>query len=332
MEAGLPSWAAPLLAEVPVQAENVSGALVLAEQFGSRLALPGAGQTAQRWQILAAVAAADLTVARVLEAHSDALAILAEAHVADLPVEGSWGVFAAEAPGTRLDAVADQGHWLLTGTKPWCSLGGVLDAALVTAHVDGGRRLFAVNLRDQSVRADPASTWSARGLRAVTSASLHLSAAPATPVGATDWYLHRPGFAWGGMGVAACWFGAAWAVRNTLRAAVAQRGGDIAQMHLGAVDVALFGAQAVLQQAADDIDAGNADGPTGAVLALRVRSVVAAAAEETVHRVGHALGPAPLAFDADHARRVADLQMYVRQHHGERDLAALGSLLTTVTA
>ena len=39
----------------------------------------------------------------------------------------------------------------------------------------------------------------------------------------------------------------------------------------------------------------------------------------------HALGPAPLAFDPDHARRVADLQLYVRQHHAERDEAALGA-------
>ena len=40
-----------------------------------------------------------------------------------------------------------------------------------------------------------------------------------------------------------------------------------------------------------------------------------------------ALGPGPLAHDADHARHVADLEVYVRQHHGERDLAALGALL-----
>ena len=55
--------------------------------------------------------------------------------------------------------------------------------------------------------------------------------------------------------------------------------------------------------------------------------MVAAAAERVLHQVAHALGPAPLAFDADHARQVADLELYVRQHHGERDLAALGATL-----
>jgi hypothetical protein len=43
-----------------------------------------------------------------------------------------------------------------------------------------------------------------------------------------------------------------------------------------------------------------------------------------LERVGHALGPAPLARDERHARRVADLQLYLRQHHAERDEAALG--------
>ena len=53
--------------------------------------------------------------------------------------------------------------------------------------------------------------------------------------------------------------------------------------------------------------------------------MVAGAVEQTLTQVGHALGPGPLAFDEEHARRVADLQFYVRQHHAERDLAALGN-------
>jgi len=35
-------------------------------------------------------------------------------------------------------------------------------------------------------------------------------------------------------------------------------------------------------------------------------------------------GPGPLATDEDHARRVADLELYLRQWHAERDQAALG--------
>jgi hypothetical protein len=55
--------------------------------------------------------------------------------------------------------------------------------------------------------------------------------------------------------------------------------------------------------------------------------VVADSVERIIRQVGHALGPAPLAFDEEHARRVADLELYVRQYHAEADLARLGSAL-----
>jgi hypothetical protein len=55
-----------------------------------------------------------------------------------------------------------------------------------------------------------------------------------------------------------------------------------------------------------------------------VRRVVAGTTEEVLERVGHALGPAPMALEEEHAGRVADLQLYVRQEHAERDAAQLG--------
>jgi hypothetical protein len=57
-----------------------------------------------------------------------------------------------------------------------------------------------------------------------------------------------------------------------------------------------------------------------------VRAVVEHAVDEAIVRTGRALGPAPLVLDARHAQRVADLTIYVRQSHAERDLAALGKL------
>src|SRR6185437_6693279 len=145
------------------------------------------------------------------------------------------------------------------------------------------------------------------------------------PVGPPGWYLTRPGFAWGGMGVAACWHGGARGLADTLMRQSAGRTGDLAGLHVGIVDVAVHASEAVLGHAAAVIDAGQADGRAGQVLGLRVRAVVAATVEQVIRQVGHALGPAPLAFDEDHARRVADLQLYVRQHHAERDLARLGA-------
>ncbi|MEP7179027.1 MAG: acyl-CoA dehydrogenase [Pseudonocardiales bacterium] len=330
----LPSWSADLIAAAGAAGEDVASGLEVAAKYGDQLPLPGRGATAVRWALLAQVAAADLTAARILEAHSDALAILAEAAAADEYSQpqsaGTWGVFAAEGPGVRLDATDGPSGWRLTGTKPWCSLGGALDHALVTAHVGPQRRLFAVDLREPSVQADPPSGWAARGLRNVPSGPVHFEATPAYPVGGPGWYLTRPGFAWGGLGVAACWYGGAHALAQTLRVVAAGREPDgVLSMHVGAADVALHGAAATLLGAArcvDDVDSGA--GPTGELLALRARSVVADAAERVIVHVAHALGPAPLAFDEEHARRVADLQIYIRQHHAERDLAALGRLLS----
>lgn len=322
----LPAWSLPLVDAARESGEDISVAVRLAGQYGVSLPIPGRGDTAARWSVLAGTAAVNLTVARVLEAHSDALAILSEA---DTPSDAglSWGVFAAEAPGERLEARAVDGGVTLSGTKPWCSLAEYLDAALVTAHVDGDRQLFRVDLRHASVRPEPAGRWVARGLRTVTSAPVTFTRTPAQPVGPAGWYLTRPGFAWGGIGVAAAWHGGAVGLYETLRRASATRRGDLAAMHLGAVDIALHASAASLADAAARIDAGIAGGEAGRLLAYRVRAVVADAAERTMRQVGHALGPAPLAFDEDHARRVADLQLYVRQHHAERDLAALGTEL-----
>ena len=83
----------------------------------------------------------------------------------------------------------------------------------------------------------------------------------------------------------------------------------------------------MLLESADEIDRGRADGESGALLALRVRQVVADAVEATIRVADHALGPGPLAFEAEHATRVSDLRVYVRQHHAERDGAALGRAL-----
>ena len=86
-------------------------------------------------------------------------------------------------------------------------------------------------------------------------------------------------------------------------------------------------AAAVLETTAARADAGPREGdvPPGH-LAARARQVVADAAEEVLTRVGHGLGPGPLAHEPEHGRRVADLGLYLRQHHAERDQAALGRL------
>lgn len=320
------------LAQEVGDAKDPVGAIALVDRHPHAFPLPGRGRTLSLWESLATIAATSLTAARSIEPHLDALAILDEASRAghDVPAHphgSTWGVFAAEGPGTRLTAEGPDSDTRLTGDKPWCSLADRLSHALVTAwDTDTTRRLYAVELGPTNRVTVLPTTWAARGLTDVPSGPVGFAGSACSPVGPTNWYLERSGFAWGGMGVAAIWYGGAVGVARRLVGG-GREPDQVASMQLGAVDATLWAARAVLADAAARIDGGRADGTEGAVLALRVRRVVASAAEEVLERVAHAIGPAPLALEEDHAQRVADLQLYVRQEHAERDAATLGRSL-----
>lgn len=335
------------VAALPADGGDLGATIAAAVEIGARRP-QGVLAT---WELLAAVAARDVAMARVLEPHLDALGILEEARAAGIDVDldavgagpaSSWGVFAAEGPGVRLDAADTAEGWVLTGTKPWCSLAAELSHALVTAWVGSGeRRLFAVSLRGPGVTARP-GPWHSRGLSEIVSAPVDFEGVRAVPVGEAGWYLRRPGFAHGGVGVAACWWGGAFPLRAALlAAAAAERADQLALMHLGRADTALWAARAALREAADVFDGAHrtarersvaADDDDAALqkhVAARARTVVAGAVETVLTAAAHALGPLPLVADEEHARRVADLQIYVRQHHAERDLARVGADVVT---
>lgn len=308
---------------------SVADAVAWAPWLGDVLPEPGGGRTLLRWEAMATVAAHDLTVARVVEPHLDALAILREAGEHADP-QRTWGVYAAEGPPPKLEARPGQqsGAWHLSGRKPWCSLASHVSHALVTAWVGpDARSLFAVDLAHRGVQQQD-GVWAPRGLSAITSTALEMTEVPAREVGGPGWYLHRPGFAWGGIGVAAVWYGGAVGVARRLAQEVRRREPDqIALMHLGRIDAALNGARAALYEAAASVDAGEVSGAAAGLLAARTRHVVVGAAETVLREVAHGLGPGPLSQEAEHAGRVADLQLYLRQHHAERDAASSGRLV-----
>lgn len=301
---------------------------------GSALDLPltGEGRTREQWELLASVAAQDLSAARVLEPHLDALSILSQAGVA--APAGLLGVYASESGGRTPTARPTPEGWRLDGEKPWCSLADRCAHAIVTAtDADGVRHALLVDLRHPGV--SPAGTaWPALGLAPITTVGLRFADVPGTPVGEDDWYLTRPGFAWGGIGVAAVWFGGAVGIARTLRDSLRRRaaGGDpgpdqIGHAALGRVDRLLHAMAALLARAAADVDTGRLDHGLGMVEADRIRGTVAQLCTEVMDVVGQATGPGPLTGDAAHARAVADLQVYLRQHHAHRDDARLGEAL-----
>ncbi len=286
--------------------------------------LPGGGRTRERWAALAELAEEDLSLARLAEGHVDALAILAELGAASPPALSRWGVWAAQPPGPGLEASQTGAGWRLDGIKRYCSGAHSCTNALVTAAAQDGSRLFAVSTRELS---PVPGSWPAVGMASSDTLDVRFVNIAATPVGEPGSYVSRPGFAHGGVGVAACWYGGARGIGKTLLAAAAERDiGPHGLAHLGAIDIALHTARTMLEAAAAEIDADSGDRENGGRLrALRVRALIEATATEVMQRTGRALGAGPLCHDEAHARRVADLTVYLRQHHAERDLAELGA-------
>jgi alkylation response protein AidB-like acyl-CoA dehydrogenase len=293
-----------------------------------QLPLPGSGHTGQRWRRLAELTGIDVVAGRLAEAHTDAIAILTELNGPESGQDGLWGVWAAEAPDAVVQARSAGDAIVLDGTKAWCSGAGLCTHALVTARLTDGRGgLFAVDLRGDAVQSLK-STWRNAGMADSDTRAVQFTDAPAVPVGHPDDYLTRPGFWFGAIGVAACWLGGARAVAEPLyRRAADGAGDDHLLAHLGAVDAAITAAQSALAVAADyvDKDPHNLSGSVE-LIARRTRAIVENAVDEVLARTDRALGPGPLCTDERHARAVADLTVYIRQSHAERDLAALGLL------
>lgn len=329
------------------------------------LPLPGRGRTLERWERLAGWARRDLVAARLAEAHADAVAIAHDLGLPGLVEEGTrWGVWAAEPPRPVLRAVpSGGGGWTLRGIKPWCSGASGSTHALVTARVEPGPAaerdaregagptaerdaregagrgpaedpgeeavaLFAVDLSHPGVAPVP-GTWNAVGMAASDSGSVAFDDVPARRIASHAEYLARPGFWHGGMGVAACWFGGARALAEPLLDRALRPGaGELLRARAGSVASELAAGWSLLRAAAAEVDARpDESGPLNAARALAVRTRIDRLADAVARGVGRALGPGPLCADADHARLAADLAVYVRQSHAERDEAGVADAL-----
>lgn len=312
-------------APFPLDAARLGAALhALLDSGHGRLPLPGGGRTLERWSALSAVAGADLSLLKLYEGHTDAVAILDELD-ADAG-SGAWGVWAAEAPGTDacFEPDGDGSGGRLSGSKAWCSGVGVVDNALLTARTPDGESVLVGIALDQPGITYHCDRWKAVGMAATGTGETAFEAVAGRRVGKAGDYLQRPGFWHGSIGIAASWYGAARAVAMTLRNSRRLQHDPHARAHLGAIDAHLFAARCALQSAAATIDARPND--DAQLLALRVRASVESAATQTLDRVGRALGAAPLCADAAHAQRCADLTTFLRQSHAESDLETLGSL------
>ena len=301
------------------------------ELCAAELPLPGHGHTAERHRRLFAVSRESVSLAKLAEAHWDALAILAEAGRTPVP-HALYAVWASEIPGQALNLTAHGNGYRLHGAKQFCSGATLVDRALITVGSPESL-LVDVDLRRNAEQYDvDLSPWVTEAFRhtatgTVTFRGVTLDACDV--LGPPDWYVDRPGFWHGACGPAACWAGGAAGLVDFARAS--RRSDPHTLAHLAAMEANLWALTAYLDEAGRQIDAqAQADpenGTAAQVRALTVRHMVEQACTDTLHRFARAYGPYPLAMHHDTAIRYAETDLFLRQAHGERDLEGLARLL-----
>ena len=291
------------------------------------LPLPGAGATPLRHQRLMEIGREDLTLARLAEAHWDAVAILAEAGRRPAPNQ-LYGVWASEKPGEILELRWSASGPAVTGPKMFCSGAGLVDRALVTVGIPNNL-LVEVDLRRNAanIRFDY-SGWKTRAFEETyTSKAIFEDAAvtEAAVIGDPGWYINRPGFWHGACGPAACWAGGAIGLVDF---AMCQNRNDAHTLaHLGAMHTARWGLRSHLDQAGREIDADPTNVDEAEIRALSLRHLIEQLCTDVLRRIPRAFGPFPLTMDEAISLRYQELDLYLRQSHAERDLEGLATRL-----
>ncbi|MFN2977116.1 acyl-CoA dehydrogenase family protein [Terriglobus aquaticus] len=283
----------------------------------------GGGETPQRHAVLFDIGEEDLSLAKIAEAHFDAQAILDEARLS--PEDGAiYAVWASEVPGQGLELLRGIGSAdCITGGKPFCSGATLVDRALVTvAHPEP--LLVEVDLRRARGTVDwDLSQWSTEAFRLTCTGAVRFQQTSVERVvGAAGFYLDRPGFWHGACGPAACWAGGAAGLLHFARQSKRNDAHTVA--HRAAMEANVWTMRTLLTQAGVEIDQAPGDRGAAHVRALRLRHMVEQLADDTLQRFSRAYGPHPLAMDPAMSRRCAELNLFLRQCHGERDLEALG--------
>lgn len=292
----------------------------------------GEGRSGERLKFLTEIARRDLSLARIIEGHLDAVQIL---HEAGRTIEKGalYAVWASGGGDKSLQISPDVSSpetIFLTGCKLFCSGADLVDRALV--YVYPNEQLVEINIQTTKEHGHltfDGKLWKSPAFSETHTWAVTFDQLPVTPddyVGSRAWYFKRPGFCLGAFSPAACWAGGALAMLDSLRERPLT--GGHAKAHLGAVAASACSMQLMLMWAAKEIDADPTN-ESGRIfpIALLVRHHIERNCTEILDRFGRTLGPRPYAFDTRTARRIAELNLYIRQCHAERDLEELGDYL-----
>jgi alkylation response protein AidB-like acyl-CoA dehydrogenase len=276
------------------------------------------------WRQLAAtlreVGRIDQCLGRLVEGHADAMRILDQAGAS--PRDGAYGVWASRSAGTGLRAESTSEGWRLSGTVRFTSGVDLIDRALVPGWVDDENHLlFDVPTAD--FVADRTG-WHTAAMDASRSFSCHCVGLDAgRPIGATNFYLQRPGFAIGGLGPAAVWAGGAQLVTDLVVSASQRfRLSPHQVRRLGTMRQQAWLAQTAVDGVAAVVEQPTCADPTEAV--GFARATVAEACDGVLREAAIIVGPAGLTQNVRLIRAHQDLALYARQHHQDATFEQLG--------
>lgn len=283
-------------------------------------------------EALLGIGRTDIPLSRLVEGHIDAVRTASQAGVALAP-DQLYGVWASRSGGTGLRGVVDGDILAVSGTLAFASGAGIIDRALVPVWTSDEHHLL-IDLAVADLPVDrtgwqsPAMTVSSTHTVPVAGVEVALS----DVVGPEDFYLSRPGFFPGGIGVAAVWAGGISRVLDTLLTWMGDRGPAAVELRLGRLSTHRQLATASVREAGRRLDAvlvglGSPPRVDLQELSTVVRAGVAHAVHEALTEARTIGGPVGLAFDAALIHAVDDLDLYVRQQNADADAAFLGARL-----
>lgn len=274
----------------------------------------------------------DIPLARLVEGHVDASRIASQG-LATLRENAIYGVWASRSGATGLQAEVQDDDLVLTGVLKFASGAGVIDRALVPVWTSDEHHL----LLDLAVGDLPVdrSGWQTSAMTVSNSHTVPVAGirvSRADVIGDDDFYLDRPGFFPGGIGVAAAWAGGISRVLDTLLTWLGDQSSAATDLRLGRLSTHRQLALASVREAGRRLDAVLVGSGSPArvdlqELATVVRAGVAHAVHAGLAEARTIAGPAGLAHDAPLTHAIADLDLYVRQQNADADAAFLGARL-----
>ena len=275
---------------------------------------------------LIALGRTDIPLARLAEGHIDALRILDQADRRPQN-DALYGVWASRSQRTGIRATPVGADRLrLEGVLRFASGAGLLDRALAPVWLSDGSHLL-IDLAVADLPVD-SSQWftGAMTVSRTHQVTVDVEVGVNDQIGGPDFYLQRPGFFPGGVGVAACWIGGAARVFD-LVLALHEQPSAAQQIRLGRMRVDLAVGAATIRATAALLDRAEAESVELAwqALSTEARSGAAEAVRRLITEARLVTGPAGLAMHEGLAHAIPDLEMYVMQQNSDADASFLGA-------